>query len=94
MTKTRHIQKRMAQRTIKIEMLKLVGLFGVIDGDKRILNRKGCDAALAELEQVKKDLIKARERGGFVVVNVDDVLITAYALDSYKRIKASNDPIY
>ena len=85
MSKTRHIQKRMAKRNIRETMLKMVGTFGVPDGDKRVLNRKGCDAALAELEDVKKNLVKMRERGGMVLVEVGGVKITTYALDSYSR---------
>lgn len=94
MAKTRHIQKRLSQRAIKEEMLEVIDKFGAQSGDKTILNRKACDAALTELECLKKNLLKARERGGFVLVNVDDALITAYGLDSYKRTKASNDENY
>ena len=85
MAKTRHIQKRMAKRSIREAMLKMVETFGVSDGDKRVLNRKGCDAALAELEDMKKKLVKMRERGGLVLVEDDGVKITTYALDSYSR---------
>jgi len=92
--KTRHIQKRMSQRAIKEEMLETVMNYGVKQGDKIVLNRKACDALLAELESLKKTVIKARERGGFVLVSDKQTLVTAYRLDSYKRTKASNDDVY
>ena len=90
MSKTRHIQKRMAKRSIREAMLKMVETFGVHDGDKQVLNRKGCDAALAELEDVKKNLVKMRERGGLVLVDDGGVKITTYALDSYSRNQVSS----
>ena len=90
MSKTRHIQKRMAKRSIRETMLKMVENFGVPDGDKRVLNRKGCDAVLAELEGMKKDLVKVRERGGLVLVENGDTQITTYALDGYSRSRISS----
>ena len=94
MANTRHIQKRMSQRSITNEMLGVVQQFGVVDGDKILINRKGIDKSLRQLETIKKHLINARSRGGFVLVKVDNTLITTYSLDSYKRMKASDDPIY
>ena len=85
MAKTRHIQQRMSQRGIRQSMIDLVLNFGMPKGDKVILNRKGIDAFLLELEQLKKNALKAREKGGLVVVDVNDCLLTAYSLDSYKR---------
>lgn len=85
MAKTRHIQKRMSQRSIRQEVLDLVLSLGFETGDKTILNRKGLSLLLEELERVKKVVVKAHERGGFVVVAADGQLITTYGLDSYKR---------
>jgi len=85
MAKTRHIQQRMSHRGIKQAMVDLVLNFGKSKGDKVILNRKGIDAFLLELEKMKKNALKARNKGGLVVVNVDDCLLTTYSLDSYKR---------
>ncbi len=85
MAKTRHIQERMSHRGIKQAMVDLVLNFGKPKGDRVILNRKGIDAFLEELEQMKKNALKARERGGLVVVNVNGSLLTTYSLDSYKR---------
>ena len=85
MSKTLHIQQRMSQRGIHEEMVKMALNFGKYHGDKIILNRKGIDAFLRELEQMKKKALKIRERGGLVVIEVNNHLITTYSLNSYKR---------
>ncbi|MBF0266824.1 MAG: hypothetical protein HQL46_16295, partial [Gammaproteobacteria bacterium] len=68
----------------KQSMINLTLNFGKSQGDKVILNRKGIDKMLSVLEQLKKDALKIREKGGLVVVDVNNALITAYALDSHK----------
>ena len=85
-SKTRHIQHRMNQRGISSEVLGVVKKFGSWQGDKCILNRKACNNVLSELDRVRRTVIKAQHKGGMVLVEVDDVQITAYALDSFKRI--------
>jgi len=85
MSKTRHIQQRMSQRGINKAMVEMVVKFGKYQGDKVVFNRKGIDAVLAELEQLKKNALKAREKGGLVVVDVNGLMITTYALNTYKR---------
>jgi len=85
MSNTRHIQQRMSQRGIKQSMLDIVLDFGVSQGDKIILNRKGLDKVLKEIEILKKNALKMREKGGLVVVNINDALLTTYSLNSYKR---------
>lgn len=85
MSKTRHIQQRMSQRGIKQTMIELVIEYGKSQGNKVILNRKATDCVLQELERVKKNVLKIREKGGLVVVDINNSLITTYSLDSYKR---------
>ena len=85
MSNTRHIQQRMSQRGIKQSMVDMVLNFGITKGDKVILNRKGLDNVLNEIEKLKKNALKMREKGGLVVVDVNGELITAYSLNSYKR---------
>ncbi len=87
MAKTRHIQQRMSQRGIRQSALEMVKRFGTWSGDKQILNKKACELAIFEIEKLRRDLIKAHERGGYVLVEVGDCQITAYALDSYSRNK-------
>ena len=87
MAKTRHIQQRMNQRGIKSEMLDIVRQFGAWQGDKCILNRKACGALLTELDDLRKHIVKMQEQGGLVLVGnrEEDVEITTYRLESYKR---------
>lgn len=85
MAKTRHIHQRMNQRGIQQQMLDIVKMFGVEDGDKTILNRKGIDAALGELQKLSGQMQKMKSRGGLVLVEDGDAEITTYALDSYCR---------
>ena len=87
MAKTRHIHQRMEQRAINSQMLEIVKMFGVDDGDKTYLNRKGIEAALKELKKISQQMQKMNKRGGVVLVNSGEVEITAYVLDSYKRSK-------
>lgn len=89
MAKTRHIHQRMDQRAISQQMLEIVKKFGVDDGDKTFLNKKGIDAALSELTSLSKQMQKMKGRGGLVLVASGDVDITAFALDSYDRKKAT-----
>ncbi|MCD9504607.1 hypothetical protein GLP37_20810 [Photobacterium phosphoreum] len=85
MAKTRHIQQRMNQRAINSQMLEIVKMFGVDDGDKIYLNRKGIDAALDELNKISQQMQKMRSRGGVVLVESGETEITTYTLDSYNR---------
>ena len=85
MAKTRHIEKRMNQRGIQASMLDTVEKFGVWNGDKLVLNRKGALAVIKELDQLRKNLIQVEGKGGIALVQVGGVDITAYGLDSYKR---------
>ena len=85
MSKTRHIQKRMSQRSISEQMIDIVRLFGWNEGDKTYLNRKGIDVVLIELQKMSQTLQKMRPRGGIVLVESGDVEITTYALDSFKQ---------
>ena len=89
MSKTRHIQQRMSQRAITSQMLEIVKMFGVDDGDKTYLNRKGLDAAMIELKRISQQMQKMRSRGGIVLVESGDTEITTYALDSYNRSQAN-----
>lgn len=85
MAKTRHIAQRMSQRGISDEILELVATFGMEQGDKIILNKKGCDKVVAQLQEMVRRLIRVSETGGYVLVEVGGNQITAYRLNSYKR---------
>ncbi|MCL1092791.1 hypothetical protein [Shewanella kaireitica] len=87
MAKTRHINQRMNQRAISQQMLEIVKMFGVDEGDKTVLNKKGIDAALVELNDLAKTMQKMKSRGGLVLVESGDTELTTYALDSFNRSK-------
>lgn len=83
MSKTKHMQQRMSQRAIQESVLDIVKLFGVEDGDKIILNRKGIDDVLNEFQKMSTTMQKMRSRGGIVLVESHGIEITTYALDSH-----------
>ena len=84
MAKTKHIQQRMNQRSIRHEWLNIVKSFGSDNGDKTILSAKGIDQAIQELKKISSHMQKMRSRGGIVLVEEGGDEITTYALDSYK----------
>ena len=50
----------------------------------KLFSEKQIDVALKSLDK-RKDLIKARDQGGIIVVEAEGVLITAYRLDSFNH---------
>lgn len=90
MSKTRHIQTRMNQRGIDQQLVALARDYGKTiqakGAEKHILSRKGLDATLRRLDRLRGKLVKARDKGGVVLVEGDDgVEITTYRLNSYRR---------
>ncbi|MCK5725776.1 MAG: hypothetical protein KAH22_02990 [Thiotrichaceae bacterium] len=87
MSKTRHMHKRMNQRGVTQRMVKIVSELGVTKGDKHILGRRNIDDLIQGLDKLRKDLLKLRDKGGLIVVESNDTLITTYRIDSYDRNK-------
>ena len=103
MIKTHHLETRMNQRGITAEMIQIVNEFGDYYGDKQILDRKGCLFALTQYKKMFKSAVnksglkrykklfqaaqKIANKGGLVIVNVDEVQITTYRLKSKKGIR-------
>lgn len=85
MAKTRHMHKRMNQRGITQRMVDIVSDYGVSINDKQILDRQNIDQLLGGMDVLRKDLLKMREKGGLVVVESNDILITTYRVDSYNN---------
>jgi len=91
MSKTRHIQIRMNQRAVDQEILELVLKFGVAQREgsveKVMLTKKSIDKTIKHIDRLRAQFVRAKDRGGFVVVKNPDVdaEITIYRLDSYKR---------
>jgi hypothetical protein len=71
----------MSQRGITTRMVDVVSNFGLAQGDKRILNCKNVDALVKQLDTLRKDLLKLRDKGGVVVIQSDELQITAYNLN-------------
>lgn len=85
MVTTKHCQSRMAQRGLPKRLLELVLEFGKENGDKLILNKKTTQKVIEELDSIRKELLRVMDKGGVTVVVDNDMLITAYNTESYKR---------
>jgi len=82
---TKHSLVRMSQRGLTKQLINLVTEFGKDSGDKLILNRKATQKVINELDHIRKELLKVMDKGGVTIVMENDVLITAYNTDSYRR---------
>jgi len=85
MAKTKHFGDRIQQRGIRVKTVELARQHGIPDGDKLILGRKQILIRLNELDQERKELIRAMDKGGVIVVERGETLITAYDFDSFNR---------
>lgn len=87
MSRTRHIGVRCSQRGVRQELLETVKTFGQTlgNGEKCVLNRKGAQLVLTELDKLRKELLEILAKGGLIVVSSEERDITVYAVDSYKR---------
>ena len=85
MAKTKHYGSRIQQRGILQSTVELAQRYGFPKGDKMILSKKQIRSLLKDLDQERKNLLKALDQGGIVAVETEGVLITAYQLDSYKK---------
>ena len=87
MAMTRHVHKRMGQRGITKRLMNIVRTHGVQRGDKTILGRQNIDDLIQDLDILRKNLLKVRDKGGLVVVEANETVITAYRVESYDRQK-------
>lgn len=85
MQQTLHMDQRMSQRGITMDMVDLTLEYGDVKGDKWVLNRKGLDKTIRELEMALRTAKKLRDKGGIVVVAEETALITAYHYDSKRQ---------
>lgn len=74
MHKTKHIEKRMAQRGISKAMIELVLNYGEDAGDRVILGRRAAERLLEDF----RTLMKIVDKGGVTVVTQGEAMITAY----------------
>ncbi len=75
---TKHFSRRMSQRAISKDLADLALELGYIHGDRYVLGRREVDEELQRLDERRRLLLKARDKGGVVVVTEDDVLVTTY----------------
>lgn len=80
MNATLHFVKRMSQRGVSREMVELVRDYGVSEGDKLVLGRREAGKAIDRLARQVRTLKKIQDKGGLVVVEAGDSLITTYNL--------------
>lgn len=77
---TRHFAQRMSQRGVSREMVELVRDYGVSQGDKLVLGRRDAAKVIDRLMRQLRTLKKIQDKGGLVVVETEDSLITTYNL--------------
>lgn len=77
---TRHFAQRMSQRGVSREMVELVRDYGVQEGDKLVLGRRDAAKVIDQLMEKLRVLKKIQDKGGLVVVQTGESLITTYNL--------------
>ena len=83
--KTKHHAARVSQRGIREATVELAQQHGIPHGDKLVLGRKQIRTVLEALDRERKELIRALDKGGVIVVESGGALITAYDFDSCNR---------
>ena len=89
MSKTRHIHKRMSQRGIKQQLINMTLNFGRAVQCKGVrkyyLTRKNAQQTLGCLDELRRSVLEAIDKGGLVLVtNEGGTEITTYRLNSYR----------
>lgn len=77
---TLHMDVRMNQRGIKADLVALALNEGRWEGDRCVLDCKAIDSKLKALDQERARLLRARDKGGVVVVEASGQQITTYAV--------------
>lgn len=80
MNTTRHFSQRMSQRGVSREMVDVVRDYGVLEGDKVVLGQRDAGRLINELMRKLRVLKKIQDKGGLVVVESGDSLVTTYNL--------------
>ena len=85
MKQTHHVNQRMNQRGITKAMIDFTLDYGVVKGDRWVLNRKEVDKTIKQLEATLRTARKLRDKGGVVVVADNESVITAYNYNSRRN---------
>jgi hypothetical protein len=80
-----HARIRMGQRGITDRLVRLAQRHGRVDGDACILNVKELRAVLDDLDAERRTVMKAMDKGGLVVVEEDDTVVTTYNITERLR---------
>lgn len=78
MNTTQHFAQRMTQRGVSREMVNLVRDHGVLDGDRVVLGHKEAARLIQQFMETLRILKKIQDKGGLVVVECGDSLVTTY----------------
>lgn len=82
MNTTRHASKRVRQRGISDRMIDLVFSCGRDERGRVILDRRGLNRLIGEVDDLRRLLLRTLDKGGIVVVERDGRLITAFPKNS------------
>jgi hypothetical protein len=88
MAHTRHMLTRMNHRGFTQDLVDLALGYGECQHDKYVLTRKGLERLLADLRDLERTVLGALDKGGVVVIEEGNQLITTYAAKSYDRRRA------
>ena len=80
MNTTRHFSQHMSQRGVNREMVAVVRDYGVLEGDRVVLGQRDAGRLINELMRKLRVLKKIQGKGGLVVVEAGDCLVTTYNL--------------
>lgn len=79
MQTTRHIEQRMAQRSVSREMVDFVLRHGSPEQSRLVVGRKEARQILASLEREVRVARRILGKGGLIVVAEGEALVTTYA---------------
>lgn len=79
---TQHAHQRMTQRGITRSMIDLVLEYGEVEQDKSFLDKKHAQQLVRDLEEKLRTAKKIMDKGGCVVVEAEDAVLTTYNYQS------------
>ena len=80
-----HLDQRMNQRGITRELVELALTHGGWDGDRCILDRRTIDQLIERCDAVRRVALRARDKGGVVVVEAGGAVLTTYNAPRRRR---------
>ena len=78
MITTNHCLARMSQRGLTMQLLNLVLEFGKNKKDKVTLDNKAIQEVINELDKLRGNLLKVKDKGGITLVVDNSNLVTTY----------------